>query len=34
MDMNFIEFVEALARVSDKAVNHATVEFPVDRADR
>lgn len=32
MDMIFIEFVEALARIADKAVNHSTVEFPVDRS--
>ena len=29
MDMKFIEFVEALARVADKAVNHNFVDFPI-----
>jgi len=31
MDMTFLEFVEAVARIADKAVNHKTIEFPVDR---
>ena len=34
MDMQFIEFVEALARIADKAVTHNTVEFPVDRSQQ
>ena len=28
MDMRFNEFVEALARIADKAVHHSLVEFP------
>ena len=31
MDMRFNEFVEALARVADKAIHRDTQEFPVDR---
>lgn len=33
MDMRFIEFVEALARIADKAVGAKTVEFPIDRSE-
>ena len=32
MDMQFIEFVEALARIADKAMHHNTVEFPIERS--
>ena len=32
MDMQFIEFVEALARIADKAVTHNMVEFPIERS--
>ena len=31
MDMHFIEFVEALARIADKAINNNTVEFPLEK---
>ena len=31
MDMQFIEFVEALSRIADKAMHHNTVEFPIER---
>ena len=30
--MQFIEFVEALARIADKAVTHNMVEFPIERS--
>jgi len=33
MDMRFIEFVECLSRIADKAIHHNTVEFPVQRGD-
>jgi len=34
MDMQFIEFIEALARIADKAVSSNFVEFPVDRSQQ
>ena len=34
MDMRFIEFVEALARIADKAVHHNFVEFPISKEER
>lgn len=33
MDMRFIEFVECLARIADKAIHHNTVEFPIQRGE-
>ena len=32
LDMRFIEFVEGLARIADKAITHYSVEFPVERS--
>jgi len=31
MDMRFIEFVECLSRIADKAIHHGTAEFPKTR---
>ena len=30
MDMIYLEFVECLARIADKAIHHNTVDFPVE----
>ena len=30
MDMIYLEFVECLARVADKAIHHNTIDFPVE----
>ena len=32
MDMVFIEFVECIARIADKAIHHNTVEFPIEQS--